>query len=87
MSIIFTDTICALATPPGIGGLAVLRLSGPKAVEIAEHLISPRGRGDKRGAGDSAQQETPPAPPASRGESDFPPFTGGHKGGRALHPP
>jgi tRNA modification GTPase len=49
MSVLFSDTICALATPPGIGGLAVLRLSGPKAVEIADRLISPRGRGDKRG--------------------------------------
>jgi tRNA modification GTPase len=49
MSILFTDTICALATPPGIGGIAVLRLSGPQAREIASKLISPRGRGDKRG--------------------------------------
>jgi tRNA modification GTPase len=34
----FDDTICALATPPGIGGLAVLRLSGPKALEITLSL-------------------------------------------------
>jgi tRNA modification GTPase len=32
------DTICALATPPGIGGLAVLRLCGPRAWEIAFEL-------------------------------------------------
>jgi tRNA modification GTPase len=32
------DTICALSTPPGIGGLAVLRLCGPKAWEIALKL-------------------------------------------------
>ncbi len=29
------DTICAIATPPGSGGIAVLRLSGPRAKEIA----------------------------------------------------
>ncbi|MCX7930628.1 MAG: tRNA uridine-5-carboxymethylaminomethyl(34) synthesis GTPase MnmE [Chlorobi bacterium] len=31
-----TDTICALSTPPGIGGLAVVRLSGPQAIAIAD---------------------------------------------------
>lgn len=30
------DTICALSTPPGIGGLAVVRLSGPQAIAIAD---------------------------------------------------
>lgn len=30
------DTICAIATPPGIGGLAVIRLSGEDAFSIAE---------------------------------------------------
>jgi tRNA modification GTPase len=34
------DTIVALATPPGRGGLAVVRLSGPHAVSIAERLIA-----------------------------------------------
>jgi tRNA modification GTPase len=29
------DTICALATPPGTGAIAVLRLSGPQALPIA----------------------------------------------------
>lgn len=33
-----SDTIVALATPPGIGGIAVLRLSGARAWEIAEKL-------------------------------------------------
>jgi len=33
------DTIVALATPPGRGGLAVVRLSGPGARAIAERLI------------------------------------------------
>jgi tRNA modification GTPase len=33
------DTIVALATSPGIGALAVIRLSGPKAIEIANSLF------------------------------------------------
>jgi tRNA modification GTPase len=34
-----TDTIVALATPPGRGGLGVVRLSGERAVAIARALI------------------------------------------------
>lgn len=30
------DTICALSTPPGIGGLAVIRISGPEAISSAQ---------------------------------------------------
>jgi tRNA modification GTPase len=33
------DTIVALATPPGIGAIAVIRLSGKKAFEIANRLF------------------------------------------------
>ncbi|HEY8567663.1 tRNA uridine-5-carboxymethylaminomethyl(34) synthesis GTPase MnmE [Microbulbifer sp.] len=32
------DTIAAVATPPGRGGIGVIRLSGPKAREIGEQL-------------------------------------------------
>jgi tRNA modification GTPase len=32
------DTIAAIATPPGVGGIGVIRISGPKAREIAETL-------------------------------------------------
>ncbi|MCE1198638.1 MAG: 50S ribosome-binding GTPase, partial [Marinilabiliales bacterium] len=32
-------TICALSTPAGTGGIAVIRLSGPEAVSIAEQLF------------------------------------------------
>jgi tRNA modification GTPase len=38
------DTIAALATPPGRGGLGVVRLSGPRAHSIALELI---GRSDR----------------------------------------
>lgn len=30
------DTICAVSTPAGIGGIAVIRISGPRAIEIAD---------------------------------------------------
>ncbi|MGI4866202.1 MAG: tRNA uridine-5-carboxymethylaminomethyl(34) synthesis GTPase MnmE [Janthinobacterium lividum] len=36
----FSDTIVALSTPPGIGALAVVRLSGPDAVAITQALFS-----------------------------------------------
>lgn len=32
------DTICAVSTPRGIGGIAVIRVSGPKAVAITDIL-------------------------------------------------
>ena len=34
-----TDTICAVATPPGRGGVGIIRVSGPKSGEIAEKII------------------------------------------------
>jgi len=35
------DTIAAIATPPGEGGIGIIRLSGPGAVTIAEKLFRP----------------------------------------------
>lgn len=32
------EIICALATPPGRGGLAVIRMSGPGSLEVAKHI-------------------------------------------------
>lgn len=34
-----TDTIVAVATPPGEGGLGVVRLSGPRALEVADAMF------------------------------------------------
>lgn len=34
-----TDTITALATPPGTGGISVIRLSGPESMEIADKVF------------------------------------------------
>ncbi len=39
----YQDTIAAVATPEGEGGLAVVRLSGPRAPEIAVALLSDGG--------------------------------------------
>jgi tRNA modification GTPase len=35
----WNDTIVALATPPGVGAIGVIRLSGTRAIEIATHLF------------------------------------------------
>lgn len=35
------DTICAISTPQGTGGIAVVRLSGDEAIRIAESLTCP----------------------------------------------
>ena len=39
-----TDTIAAISTSPGAGAIGILRLSGPRAVEIAEKCFKPLGR-------------------------------------------
>jgi tRNA modification GTPase len=38
------DTIAAIATPLGEGGLAVIRISGPKSLEIADRSFVPAGK-------------------------------------------
>ena len=40
MSFLSSETICALSTAPGIGGIAVLRISGENAFEIADKIFS-----------------------------------------------
>jgi tRNA modification GTPase len=40
-----TDTIAAIATPLGEGGLAVIRISGPQALAIADLCFAPVGNG------------------------------------------
>jgi tRNA modification GTPase len=34
-----SDTIAAISTPPGRGGIGIVRLSGPEAVSIADQLV------------------------------------------------
>lgn len=38
----YQDTIAALVTPPGEGGVAVIRISGPSAIQHAAALFKPR---------------------------------------------
>ena len=33
-----SDTIAAIATPPGNGGVGIIRMSGPAALDIAQHI-------------------------------------------------
>ena len=37
----FQDTIAAIATPAGMGGIGIIRLSGSKALDIAQNLNLP----------------------------------------------
>jgi tRNA modification GTPase len=37
----FRDTIAAIATPPGVGGIGLIRVSGPSAEGIAHRLFRP----------------------------------------------
>jgi tRNA modification GTPase len=34
------DTICAVSTPAGVGGVAIVRVSGPDAISIADSVLS-----------------------------------------------
>ena len=40
------DTICAISTPGGVGGIAVIRVSGPKAIEITDRIWKGKPLGD-----------------------------------------
>ncbi len=37
-----SDTICAIATPPGIGAIAIVRLSGEEAIAMADRVFQGR---------------------------------------------
>jgi tRNA modification GTPase len=38
------DTICAISTPPGLGAISVIRLSGPAAIDISKKIFHPRDK-------------------------------------------
>jgi len=44
LNIALDDTIAAISTPVGEGGIAVVRLSGPKSLEIADASFKPIGK-------------------------------------------
>ncbi|PZW18162.1 tRNA modification GTPase [Thermosporothrix hazakensis] len=50
------DTIAAIATPPGVGGIGVIRVSGPEAFTVVSSLVRRPGKPD----------ELPPVPPSHR---------------------
>ena len=43
MSVLFPndETIVSIATPPGQGGIGIIRLSGPASISIADQLFRP----------------------------------------------
>lgn len=44
------DTIAAISTPPGEGGIGIIRMSGPETLEIAAAMfVSSKGRDPRRG--------------------------------------
>lgn len=43
---LYTDTIAAIATPVGEGGVGIIRLSGADALPILRHMFRPRRGGD-----------------------------------------
>jgi tRNA modification GTPase len=44
----FDDTIAAIATPLGEGGLAVVRISGPQALAVADECFVPVGKSSQK---------------------------------------
>jgi len=42
------DTIAAVATPLGEGGLAIVRLSGPQALTVADKSFLPLGKNSRK---------------------------------------
>ena len=36
---VISDTIAAIATPPGRGGVGIVRLSGASAFDIVQHIV------------------------------------------------
>ncbi len=45
MTLDVTTTITAIATPPGMGAIAVIRLSGSRAIEITDRIFRPVRKG------------------------------------------
>ena len=43
----WNDTIVALASPPGLGAIAVIRLSGPKSIELVASVFYKKNLGSK----------------------------------------
>ena len=73
------DTICAIATPVGEGGIGIVRVSGAHAVDVVAHVVRPRNRqslqqleSHRLYLSDVLYQESP-SPPSSPLGSPLPP--------------
>lgn len=44
MNIQLEDTICAIATPPGVGALGIIRVSGVESIELTDKIFSGKKR-------------------------------------------
>ena len=60
------DTIVAIATPPGRGGIGVVRISGPRAQDVAAALLTRRSTFEPRRATFTRLRAVDPAPPSVR---------------------
>lgn len=67
MSLESTDTIAALATPPGCGGIAVLRMSGPDSLAALHALFLPAASRDP----DIPENSQPPSPSVRTDKKTF----------------
>ena len=88
----YDDTICAPATIPGTGAITIIRVSGPKALEIADSVVSCRQTGSSAGSagdrtcasGGDAQGSAMPSASAGAGNTGSPaphPQQAGQKSG------
>ena len=59
------DSIVAIATPPGRGGIGVVRISGPSALEIASAILERRAPLMARRATYTRVRERGAAPPSA----------------------
>jgi len=44
---VLEDTIIAISTPPGFGGLGIVRISGGKALVVSQRIFAPKGKSKK----------------------------------------
>lgn len=55
-----SEVICAVSTAPGIGAIAVLRMSGTGCIALADRIFeSPSGKTDRRESEYSAFRQDP----------------------------
>lgn len=47
MTTAFNNTLCAIATPPGSGAIAVIRVSGKKSASVARSIFFPKNKSRK----------------------------------------